>query len=97
MTKKNLVLMAGLAMAMMFSAAPKAHAGVMVGVNVGTPVYVHRVAVRPYVYVAPRPFVAIAPVPVYRRYYVAPRPVYYSRYYPRHEVIVRRGYYGWRR
>ena len=95
MKKRNLILMAGLAAAMMFSAAPKAHAGVVVGVNIGTPVYVH--PVRPYVYVAPRPFVAVAPVPVYRRHYVARRPLYYSRWYPRHEVVVRRGYYGWRR
>ncbi|HEY1463641.1 MAG TPA: hypothetical protein VGF44_09510 [Terriglobales bacterium] len=96
MKKSNLVLMAGLAVGIMFSAAPKAHAGVVVGVNVGAPVYVH--PVRPYVYYAPhayyapRSFVAVAPVRVYRRNYAGP---YYSRWYPRHEV--RRGYYGWRR
>lgn len=100
MKKRNLLLMAGLAVGMMFSAAPKAHAGVVVGINVGAPVYVH--PVRPYVYYAPRPFVAVAPVPVYGGYYAGPRPYYYSRWYPRHEVIVRRGYYGrgyngWRR
>lgn len=95
MKKGNLVLMAGLAVGMMVSAAPKAHAGVVVGVNVGAPVYVHPI-VRPYVYFAPRPYVTVAPVPVYRRYY-GPRPYYYSRWYPQREVIVHRGYYGWRR
>jgi hypothetical protein len=100
MRKRNLLLMCGLAVAMMFSAAPKAHAGVIVGVRVGAPVYVHPARAfvygSPHVYVAPRPFVAFARVPVYRSIYVAPRPRAYRHVYVRHEYV-RRGYARWRR
>lgn len=92
MTKGNLVLMLGLAAGMMLTAAPKAHAGVVVGVRVGAPVYVQ--PVRTFAYIAPRPFVAVRTVPVYRRYYVAPRPVYRRYRQARRERFVRRGYYG---
>ena len=104
MRKRNLLVMFGLAVAMMFSAAPKAHAGVIVGVRVGAPVYVHpgrAFYAAPYVYpaprfyVAPRPFVAVAPFPVYRGFY-RPRPVAFRHVYVRHEYV-RRGYAGWRR
>ncbi|HEY1802412.1 MAG TPA: hypothetical protein VGG46_15905 [Terriglobales bacterium] len=100
MRKRNLVLMFGLAVAMMFSAAPKAHAGVIVGVRIGAPVYAHPagafVYAAPRVYVSPRPFVTVAPFPVYRSFYRAPRPVAFRHVYVRHEYV-RRGYNGWRR
>ena len=90
--------MFGLAVVMMFSAAPKAHAGVIVGVRVGAPVYAHParafVYATPRAYVAPQPFLAVVPFPVYRNYYFAPRPVMYRHAYARHEYV-RRGY--WRR
>ena len=93
MRKRNLLLMCGLAVAMMISVAPKAHAGVIVGVRVGAPVYVHTGRAFVYatsrVYVAPRPFVRVVLFPVYRNFYVVSRPVAF-----RH-VYVRRGY--WRR
>lgn len=99
MKKRNLLLMLGLAVATMFSAAPKAHAGVIVGVRVGAPVYVHParayIYAAPRVYVAPRPFVVVAPYPVYRSFYVA-RPVPFRHVYVRPEYV-RRGYAGWRR
>lgn len=90
MTKASLVLMLGLAAGMMFTATPKAHAGVIVGVRVGAPVYVQ--PVRPYAYIAPRPLVAVNTVPVYRRYYVASRPEYRRYWRARRERFVRRGY-----
>lgn len=100
MRKRNLLLMCGLAVAIMFSAAPKAHAGVIVGVRVGAPVYVHParafVYAAPRVYVAPRPFVAVAPFPAYRSFYVAPRPMAFRHVYVRHEYV-RRGHADWRR
>jgi hypothetical protein len=100
MRKRNLLLMLGLAVATIFSAAPKAHAGVIVGVRVGAPVYVHPARAffyaSPRVYVAPRPFVAVAPFPVYRSFYVARRPVAFRHVYVRQEYV-RRGYVGWRR
>src|SRR6185437_6695295 len=99
MKKRNLFLMFGLAVAMMFMMAPKAHAGVIVGVQVGAPVYVHPVRAfvysAPRLYIAPRPFAAVAPYPVYRRYYVA-RPMAYRHVYMRPNYV-RRGYIGWRR
>ena len=77
--------MFGLALFLVSAAAPKAHAGVIVGVSVGAPVYVH--PVHPYRYfgprygyIAPRAVVAFSPAPVYRRVYVAPAPVYYSHW-----------------
>src|SRR5581483_5433389 len=95
MKKTGLLLVLGLAVMVGTAAAPKANAGVVVGVSVGAPVYVHpaRVYVAP-AYVAPAPYVAFrAYPPVYRRVYVGPR--VYSRWYgPR--VVVRRSY-GWRR
>jgi hypothetical protein len=105
MRKRNLLLMLGLAVAIMFSAVPKAHAGVIVGVRIGGPMYVHParafVYAAPRVYVAPRPFVAVTPFLAYRSFYVAPRPVafrhvYVQREYVRHEYV-HRGYVGWRR
>ena len=81
MRKRNLLLMCGLAVAMMFSAAPKAHAGVIVGVRVGAAVYVH--PARAFVYGSPH-------------VYVAPRPRAYRHVYVRHEYV-RRGYARWRR
>ena len=95
MKKTNLLLVFGLALVLASVAAPKAHAGVVIGVTVGTPVYVH--PVHPYRYIAPRPVVAYVPAPVYRRVYVAPAPVYYSRWYPQRRYVVHRGYYGWHR
>lgn len=105
MKKTSLLLVLGLAVMLGSTAVPKANAGVVVGVSVGAPVYVHRarVYVGPsyvapaYVapaYVAPAPYVAFrAYPPVYRRAYVGPR--YYGRWYgPR--VVVRHSY-GWRR
>ena len=102
MKKTSLLLVLGLAAILGTAAVPKANAGVVVGVSVGAPVYVHpgRVYVeRPYVapvYVAPAPYVAFrAYPPVYRRAYVAPAPRFYGRWYgPR--VVVHRAY-GWRR
>lgn len=103
MAKRNLILMLGLAAGMMFTAAPKAHAGVIVGVRVGAPVFAYPAPPVAYVapgYIAPRAVVTLGPAPFYRHVYVAPRPVYYGHYYPnaywRREHVVRRDY-GWRR
>jgi hypothetical protein len=108
MKKTSLLLVLGLAAILGTTAVPKANAGVVVGVTVGAPVYVHpaRVYVAPpyvapaYVapaYVTPAPYVAFrAYPPVYRRAYIAPGPRFYGRWYgPR--VVVHRNYYGWRR
>jgi hypothetical protein len=95
MKKTSLLLVLGLAVILGTAAVPKANAGVVVGVTVGAPVYVHPARV----YVAPR-YIAPAYIgfrtypPVYRRAYVGP--AFYGRWYgPR--VVVHRGYYGWRR
>jgi len=96
MKKASLVTALGLAVIFGVAAAPKANAEVIVGVGVATPAYVAPVYVAPvhYRYYAPRPFVAYGPVPVYRRYWVAPR--FRARWYgPRY--VPRRGFYGWRR
>lgn len=105
MKKTSLLLVLGLAAMLGTAAVPKANAGVVVGVSVGAPVYVHpaRVYVGPryvvpaYVapaYVAPAPYVAFrACPPVYRRAYVGPRS--YGRWYGT-RVVVHRSY-GWRR
>jgi hypothetical protein len=100
--KTSLLLVLGLAVILGTTAVPKANAGVVVGINVGAPVYVHpaRVYVAPpYVapaYVAPAPYFGFrAYPPVYQRAYIAPAPRFYGRWYgPR--VVVRPGY-GWRR
>lgn len=105
MKKASVVLVVGLAAIFAAAAVPKADAGVVVGVNVGAPVYVRPVApygwvAPPYVapvYVGPSPYVAFRPVPpVYRRVYVAPGPVFHPRRYGP-PVVAHRDYYGWRR
>ena len=80
--KKTSVLMAlGIALILASAAAPKANAEVVVGITVGTPVYVYPVHYRCFV---PRPYAAYVPAPVYPPVYVAPVPVYYYRHlYPR--------------
>jgi hypothetical protein len=102
MKKASVLLGLGLAVILGTAAVPKANAGVVVGVNVGAPVYVHRGPVYvapPYArgYVAPAyvaPYVGFrAYPPVYRRAYIAP-PAYYGRWYG--SRVVRRDY-GWRR
>ncbi|HKV81246.1 MAG TPA: hypothetical protein VJP02_24075 [Candidatus Sulfotelmatobacter sp.] len=101
MKKTGLLLVLGLAAILGTAAVPKANAGVIVGVSVGAPVYVHPARVyvppRPYIaraYVAPAPYIAFrAYPPVYRRAYVAP---VYRRHWYRTRVVVHRGY-GWRR
>lgn len=67
MKKVSLLLALGVAVVLGSAATPKANAGVVVGVAVGTPVY----PVRPYF--APRPYVAYGPAPVYPRVYVPHR------------------------
>ena len=101
MKKTSLLLMFGLALFLVSAAVPKAHAGVVVGVSVGAPVYVHPVHPYRYVgprygYIAPRAVVAFSPAPVYRRVYVAPAPVYYSHWAPRRYAF-HRDFYGYRR
>jgi hypothetical protein len=103
--KKTSLLMAlGLALVAASAAAPKANAGVVVGVQVGAPGYVYparpyfygsRVYVRPR-YVVPTPYVGYVPAPVYLRTYVAPGPVYYRHWYPR-GYDGRRAFYRHRR
>jgi hypothetical protein len=88
MKKTSLLLVFGLALGLASVTAPKAHAGVVIGVTIGSPVYVHPAHSRygaPY-YVASRPFVAFAPAPIYRRVYVAPAPVYRDRWYAQRYV-----------
>jgi hypothetical protein len=89
MRKTSLLLVLGVALVLASAAAPKASAGVVVGVAAGAPAY----PVHAYGYVAPgyvarpyfvpRPYVAFVPAPVYPRVYVAPEPVYYRQWYPR--------------
>jgi hypothetical protein len=107
MKQGSLVLVLGLMVVLATAAAPKANAGVVVGVRFGAPVYVPPVRVHAYfgptyvepayvapAYVGPRAYVALRPRPYYRRVYVAP--VYRERFYgPR--VVVRRNFYGYRR
>jgi hypothetical protein len=88
MKKTTILLVLGVALFLASAAAPKAHAGVAVGIAVGTPVYVH--PLRPYF--VPRPYVAWAPAPVYPRVYVGQAPVYYRHWYPRGYVVVRHDY-----
>ncbi len=99
MKKAGLLLALGVALVMASAAAPKANAGVVVGVAIGAPVYVH--PVRAYGYFAPRyfapgPYMAFGSAPVYPRVYIAPAPVYYRSWYPR-RFVTRRAYYGCRR
>lgn len=96
MKKASLLTALGLALIFSVAAAPKANAGVVLGVRVGTPVYVGPGYVAPvhYRYYAPRPYVVFRPAPVYRRFYVAPG--FRARWYgPRY--VSRRGFYRWRR
>jgi hypothetical protein len=91
MKKASLLMVLVLALIGLSAGAPKANAGVRVGVQVGTPVYVH--PARPYfygprVYVGPRyvvpvPYAGYVAAPIYPRAYVAPAPVYYRHRYPR--------------
>lgn len=104
MKKTSLLMVLGLALVAASAAAPKANAGVVVGVQVGAPVYVH--PARPYFYgprvyvgpryVAPQPYVRYVPAPLYPRAYVAPGPVYYRHWYPR-GYVGRRDFYRHRR
>jgi hypothetical protein len=106
MKKTSLLLVLGLAVILASAAAPKANAGVVVGVGIGAPIYVPPVRygyVAPaYVapgYVAPTyvgsgAYVAVGPRPFYRRAYVAP--VFRDRFYGR-RVVVHRNFYGYRR
>lgn len=92
MKKTGLLLALGLVLLIASVAAPKANAEVVVGVTVGTPVYV-RPVVRPYRYFAPRPYVAYVPAPVYRRVYVAPPSVvYYRHWHPHRYYVVHRDF-----
>jgi hypothetical protein len=96
MKKTSLLMILGLALVLGVAATPKANAGVIIGVGVGTPVY----PVRAYGYFGPRyyapsyygpdyiarPYIVPAPyvdygyAPVYRRYY---SPYRYERHYAR--------------
>jgi hypothetical protein len=92
MKKTSLLLVLGVALVLASAAAPKANAGVVVGVAVGAPGYVYPVHRYGYVapaYVMPGPY-AYVPAPVYPRVYGAP--VYYQQWYPRH-YVARRDYY----
>ena len=92
MLKKSLFAVFGLAVALAFANPPKAHAGVVIGVTVGAPVYARPVYPYPYAVVRPLP----RPVYVYPRPYVYPAPVYYGRAYRpdwRHERFERREYF----
>jgi hypothetical protein len=93
MRKTGLLMILGLALTLASVAAPQASARVVVGVNIGAPVYV---PAPPYAYVgpryvSPRPYVVVAP-PIYPRVYVAPAPIYYRHWYPRGNWG--RGYWG---
>jgi len=89
MKNASLLLTLAIAAVLVCAAAPKANAGVMVGVAVGTPVYVR--PAPPYPYVEPRPYVAYVPPRIYPRVYVAPAPVYYRHWYPQ-RYYARRDY-----
>jgi len=87
MKQASLLLTLAIAVVLVSAAAPKANAGVVLGVRVGSPVYVRPAPLYPYV--VPRPYVAYGPR-VARRVYLAPAPVYsrygYSRrYYARRD------------
>ena len=90
MTRRAILPLLGLAVAMVFASPPKAGAEVYVGVNVGPvvprPGYVV-VARRPYPYRSYRPRVVVAPVVVRPGYF------YRERCYPRYYA---RRYYGLR-
>jgi hypothetical protein len=82
MKKTGLLLASGLVLFLASVAAPKASAEVVVGIGVGTPVYVYPVHYRGFV---PRPYAAY----VYPRVYVTPAPVYYRYWYPRRYYVHR--------
>ena len=90
MKKTGLLLVLGVALVLASAAAPKANAGVVVGVAVGAPGYVY--PLHRYGYVAPAyvpgPYGYVTPV--YPRVYVGPG--YYGQWYPRH-YVARRDYY----
>ncbi|SRR6266568_2963985 len=104
MRKTGLLLVLGVALVLTSAGAPKASAGVVVGVAVGGPVYVRPVHAYGYFgpryvaphYFAPGSYVAFGPAPVYPRVYIAPAPVYYRHWYPR-RYGARRAFYGCRR
>ena len=87
MKHASLLLTLAIAVVLFAATAPQAKAGVVVGVQVGTPVYVRP---APYPYVVPRPYVAYGPPRVAPRVYLAPAPAYYRygyarRYYARRD------------
>src|SRR6266568_3242781 len=79
MRKTGLLLVLGVALVLTSAGAPKASAGVVVGVAVGGPVYVRPVHAYGYFgpryvaphYFAPGSYVAFGPAPVYPRVYIA--------------------------
>jgi hypothetical protein len=73
MLKKSFLAVFGLLAVLAFATPEKAHAGVVVGVTIGGPVYARPVYAYPYAYVAPVP----------RPTYVYPRPIVYRRIYNR--------------
>ena len=81
MKKASLLLVLGLAVILGTVAVPKANAGVVVGVTVGAPVYVH--PARAYGYYGP-----VYPAPVYEPAYVPP-----GYYAPGAYVAVGSGHY----
>lgn len=105
MKKTSLLLVFGLALVLASAAVPKANAGVVFGVGVGAPVYVHPVHAYRYFapgygyvapgYFAPEPYVTFGPAPFYWHAYVAP-PVFYGRYYGR-RFDGRHDFYRYRR
>ena len=78
MLKKSFLAVFGLLAVLAFATPEKAHAGVVVGVTIGGPVYARPAYAYPYAYVAPVP----RPAYVYRPY-VYPRPIVYRRIYNR--------------
>ena len=92
MLKKSFLAVFGLLAVLAFATPEKAHAGVVVGVTIGGPVYARPVYAYPYAYVAPVP----RPAYVYRPY-VYPRPIVYRRIYNRpywrHERYERHPYW----
>jgi hypothetical protein len=85
MTKKSLLPLLGLALAMVFAAPSKANAEVFVGVNIGPvvarPGYVYAARPYPYRYYGPR--VVVAPPVVVRPWGGYYHPRYYGRPYAR--------------
>jgi|SRR5215469_7870577 len=82
MKHASLLLSLAIAVVLFSAAATKANAGVVVGVQGGTPVYAGPAPLYPYV--VPRPYVAYVSPRVAPRVYVASTPVYYRHGYRRH-------------